>query len=51
MARKDARLVQAEVDRARLALTVVPAIAAKMDEMIERGHSHDDWTVIGKDFL
>jgi len=51
MARKDARLVQAEVDRAHLALTVVPAIAAKMDEMIERGHSHDDWTVIGKDFL
>ncbi|MFT3694971.1 MAG: NAD(P)-dependent oxidoreductase [Kofleriaceae bacterium] len=51
MARKDARLVQAEVDRAHVALTVVPAIAAKMDDMIQRGHGHDDWTVIGKDFV
>jgi 3-hydroxyisobutyrate dehydrogenase len=51
MARKDARLVQEEVDRAHVALVLVPAIAARMDEMIERGHSHDDWTVIAKDFV
>ena len=51
MARKDARLVQAEVDRAHIALTLVPAIAARMDAMIERGHGHDDWSVIAKDFL
>ncbi len=51
MARKDARLVLAEVDRAHVALAVVPAIAARMDEMIARGHSHDDWTVIAKDFV
>ena len=51
MARKDARLVQAEVDRAHVSLAVVPAIAAHMDEMIARGHAHDDWTVIAKDFL
>jgi 3-hydroxyisobutyrate dehydrogenase len=50
MARKDARLVQAEADRAKVALLLVPALAAKMDEMIERGHAHDDWTVIAKDF-
>lgn len=51
MARKDARLVQEEVDRAHVALVLVPAIAARMDEMIRRGHSHDDWTVIAKDFV
>jgi 3-hydroxyisobutyrate dehydrogenase len=51
MARKDARLVQAEVDRAHVALTLLPAIAARMDAMIERGHAHDDWTVIAKDYL
>jgi 3-hydroxyisobutyrate dehydrogenase len=50
MARKDARLVQAEVDHAHVALLLVPAVAAKMDAMIARGHAHDDWTVIAKDF-
>ena len=51
MARKDARLVQEEVANAGVALTLVPALAAKMDAMIARGHSHDDWTVIAKDFI
>ncbi|HEY1548048.1 MAG TPA: NAD(P)-binding domain-containing protein [Kofleriaceae bacterium] len=51
MARKDVRLVQAEVDRAHVALVLVPAIAKRMDDMIERGHSHDDWTVIAKDVV
>ncbi len=51
MARKDARLVQEEVERAHVALTLVPAIATKMDAMIERGHAHDDWSVIAKDFI
>ena len=51
MARKDARLVMGEVDQAHLALTLVPAIAAKMDAMIAAGHAHDDWTVIAKDFV
>jgi 3-hydroxyisobutyrate dehydrogenase len=51
MARKDARLVQAEVDRAHVVLTLVPAIATRMDAMIQRGHAHDDWTVIAKDYL
>jgi len=43
-----------EVDRAHrahVALTLVPAIATKMDAMIERGHAHDDWSVIAKDFI
>lgn len=51
MARKDARLVTEAVEGAHVALTVVPAIAAKMDAMIERGHAHDDWSVIAKDFV
>ncbi len=51
MARKDARLVEAECDAARVALVLVPPIAAKMDALIARGHGHDDWTVIAKDFV
>jgi 3-hydroxyisobutyrate dehydrogenase len=51
MARKDARLVQEEVDRAGVELVLVPAIATRMDAMIARGHSHDDWTVIAKDYI
>ncbi|MBA3499090.1 MAG: NAD(P)-dependent oxidoreductase, partial [Deltaproteobacteria bacterium] len=51
MARKDARLMDAEAAAANIALTIIPAIAARMDEVIARGHAHDDWTVIAKDFL
>jgi 3-hydroxyisobutyrate dehydrogenase len=51
MARKDARLVDAETKAAQVSLTVLPAVAAKMDAMIERGHAHDDWSVIAKDYL
>ena len=51
MARKDARLVEGETRAAKVTLTTMPAIAAKMDAMIERGHAHDDWSVIAKDFV
>lgn len=51
MARKDARLVQAEVDQAGVALAMLPAIAARMDAVIAEGHGAADWTVIAKDFL
>jgi 3-hydroxyisobutyrate dehydrogenase len=51
MARKDARIVQEAAAAASTDLIVVPAIAARMDRMIERGHAHDDWTVIAKDFV
>ena len=51
MARKDARLVQAEVDQAHVALLLVPAIASQMDAMIAAGHAHEDWTVIAKDLV
>jgi 3-hydroxyisobutyrate dehydrogenase len=51
MARKDARLMQDETDRAELVLTLLPAFAARMDAVIAQGHGRADWTVVGKDFL
>lgn len=51
MARKDARIMQAEADHAGVALVALPAIVARMDEMIARGHGRHDWTVIAKDYL
>jgi 3-hydroxyisobutyrate dehydrogenase len=51
MARKDARIVQGEVDRAGVALALLPAIAARMDAVIAQGYGKVDWTVIAKDFL
>jgi len=51
MARKDARLMIEESARAGVPLAVLPAIAARMDEVIAQGHGHDDWTVLAKDAL
>ena len=51
MARKDARLMLEEGERHGVPLPMLPAIAATMDRFMERGHGHDDWTVIAKDAL
>lgn len=51
MARKDARLMQAEADAGRVALALLPAIAARMDAVIAEGHGGSDWTVIAKDVV
>ncbi len=51
MARKDARLMQAEADAAGIALSMLPAFAALMDEYIARGHRHADWTVVATEFV
>lgn len=51
MARKDARLAQAEADAGGIALALLPAIAARMDAVIAEGHGRHDWTVIAKDFV
>jgi 3-hydroxyisobutyrate dehydrogenase len=51
MARKDARLMLEEAERHHQPLHMLPAIAATMDRYLERGHGHDDWTVIAKDAL
>jgi 3-hydroxyisobutyrate dehydrogenase len=51
MARKDARLIQAEADHAGVTLPILPAIAARMDAVLAQGHGAADWTIIAKDFL
>lgn len=51
MARKDARLMQAEADGAGVALSMLPAVAALMDRSIAQGHGHADWTVVARDFV
>jgi 3-hydroxyisobutyrate dehydrogenase len=51
MARKDARLMLEEAAGAGVPLAVLPAIAARMDELIAKGHGRDDWIVVGKDAL
>ena len=48
-ARKDARLMMEAGKQGGVPLEMLPAIAAVMDKWIERGHGHDDWTVIAKD--
>jgi 3-hydroxyisobutyrate dehydrogenase len=47
MARKDARLMIEAADKG--SLTIIPAMAAKMDKYISEGHGNSDWTVIAKD--
>ena len=49
MARKDTRLMLEAAERGGVELSVIPAIATEMDHWIEKGHAHDDWTVIAKD--
>ncbi|MBK7878465.1 MAG: NAD(P)-dependent oxidoreductase [Planctomycetes bacterium] len=48
MARKDARLMQAEADGAGVALSMLPAFAALMDRSIAEGRAHADWTVVAE---
>jgi len=51
MARKDARLMLEEAKRGDVVLTLVPAIAAVMDQWIEKGHGKDDWSVIATNVI
>lgn len=51
MARKDTQLFLDAAALGGTKLAIVPAIATEMDRWIERGHGHDDWTVIGKDAI
>lgn len=51
MARKDARLMLAEAERAGIALSMLPAFAALMDRAIAGGHGQSDWTVVTKDYV
>jgi len=49
MARKDVRLMIEAAGGGQLAL--LPALAARMDQVIAQGHAHEDVGVIGKDRL
>jgi 3-hydroxyisobutyrate dehydrogenase len=49
MARKDARLMLEETEGSAPPLRFLPAIAARMDELVAQGHGMDDWTVLAKD--
>ena len=51
MARKDAGLMISAAKEAATPLTVIPAIAAVMDQWIAKGHGNDDWSVIAKDSI
>ena len=52
MARKDARLmIEAAAQAGRDAARWSRRSRKEMDRWIERGHAHDDWTVIAKDAL
>lgn len=51
MARKDAGLMMNEVGQKGVELTVIPAIAKKMDRYLEAGYGNSDWTVIAKDSI
>ncbi len=51
MARKDAGLMMQEAKQGGTELMVVPAVAAVMDQWIEKGHGSEDWTVIGKNAI
>lgn len=48
MARKDARLMLEEAERAGKELAVLPAIAARMDALIAQGAGRLDWSVLAR---
>lgn len=51
MARKDAGLMMNAASEAGATLTVIPAVAALMDQWISKGHANSDWSVIAKDSI
>lgn len=48
MARKDARLMMEEAEKAGTSLTVIPSIAGLMDQYISKGHGREDWMIISR---
>jgi len=51
MARKDARLMQNELALGDVAIALLPAIVARMDQVLAQGLGDKDWTVIAQDFV
>lgn len=51
MARKDTQLFIEAADKGNTELAIIPAVAALMDQWIEKGFGEHDWTVIAKDVI
>lgn len=51
MARKDTGLFIDAAQKSGIELALLPAIAKLMDEWIEKGYGHSDWTVIAKEVI
>lgn len=51
MARKDARLMQAEAATSGVRLSTLPAFVERMDRLIAEGRGHEDWTVVAEEFV
>jgi 3-hydroxyisobutyrate dehydrogenase len=49
MARKDARLMMEESASTGKKLIVIPAVARKMDQWLDKGHAKDDWTILSQE--
>jgi 3-hydroxyisobutyrate dehydrogenase len=49
MARKDARLMTEETERAGMKLDVMPTFGAHMDKLIDEGLGNKDWTIVTKE--
>jgi 3-hydroxyisobutyrate dehydrogenase len=49
MARKDARLMIDQANSSNAKLSVISAIAGKMDRWLEKGFAKSDWTIMSKD--
>ncbi len=49
MARKDAGLMMSQAKKKEKKLNVIPAAAAVMDELIEKGMGNQDWMIFGRD--
>ncbi len=51
MARKDARLMAEEAERAHHPLMVMPVLGKEMDKLIAAGMGNKDWTIISKEAI
>lgn len=49
MARKDARLMAEETERAGMTLDVMPTFGAHMDRLIAEGYGAKDWSIVAKE--
>lgn len=49
MARKDARLMMEQADNSGKKLIVIPGVANKMDQWLDKGHAKDDWTILSQE--